>query len=1085
MNHRELLCVGLVLSTALVSGCSDPPPPPDPPQPAPSAEVDVAVHNAAVAAMGRYDYADAFELLAELDQRYPRWPDGQVDLAIAQLNRQQEGDEAAALARAQAVQAIASDNLRAWYVSGLLRMNAGDAQGALADFMRVAEADSTDAYAAYYTGQALSQLGQPDQALPWFERAIDINPYLRSSYYAASQAARRCGDSAAADAHLATFQRMEHNPRAQLAELKYTRMGPKANVSSIAGPQQAGVVPDGPLFSTVEVIAGIQDAGQWASLAATRVMDRPVVLACGDSSLVLLHRTGDQWATTPWPEQVDGVRGAMFGDVNEDGHVDAVLLRDGPDQLWLGGEGLRFTRDDRFMHVLQDATADGALFDADHDGDLDVLTLTDDGVLHLLNNNGNGTWRDISSEAWGTQQQSSGGRQVVIADLDADLDSDVIVVRDDGCEVWVNDRLWAWRASPAVYDAFARTVPEALIASDIDADGVVDLVACSPDGVQAWSRTADGFTARPCFGEAACTGAAMAIVDMDGDGAVDLVHAADGHRIGVTRRDGTAVGDTDMPPIWTVVNTVQGQGVSLIGINSAGDVHMAAPGAGRFTFVDVQLAGRVDEGQSMRSNASGIGATIAARSGLRWTMAGGVRATAGPGQNLQPLAIGLGGAPALDFVSIDWTDGVFQTEAMVAPGQMHTIVETQRQLSSCPVIFGFNGTEMAFITDCLGVGGIGFFLAPDTFAPSRGHERVVLPDGALQPRHGRIDVVIAEPMQETCYLDDVSLLAVDVPAGWEVLPDERMGTGGDEPTGDLLFSRHSMQPTVVRTDDDRDVTAAVLEVDGVPADPGPLHRRFIGRTVDPLVFTAWFDAALDSHAGTPLMVIDGWVEYPYGQTMFAAWQADVAYDPISVEVQLPGGLWVQVADRVGYPAGMPRTMVLPLHDLPKGAHNLRVRTTLAMSVDAIRIAWSEPCAAAEVTSCVPAVAELFDAGFPRAWHDTHGRPQFDWHDRSPWWDTRTQRGMYSALGDVRQLVLDRDGVQAVFGAGDAIALQFDAPADASTGFTRQWVLDVGGWAKDMDLMTRTGATVAPLPGERDARGQALQEATQTRWRDGR
>ena len=119
-----------------------------------------------------------------------------------------------------------------------------------------------------------------------------------------------------------------------------------------------------------------------------------------------------------------------------------------------------------------------------------------------------------------------------------------------------------------------------------------------------------------------------------------------------------------------------------------------------------------DAGKSMRSNASGIGAHVMVRVASRWTVFDTFRSTTGPGQSLQPTAIGLGSADRIDFVSIDWTDGVFQREIDLAGGTLHTIRQTQRQTSSCPVLFAFNGRSFEFISDLLGVGGIGFMTAP-------------------------------------------------------------------------------------------------------------------------------------------------------------------------------------------------------------------------------------------------------------------------------------------------------------------------------------------------------------------------------------
>ena len=117
----------------------------------------------------------------------------------------------------------------------------------------------------------------------------------------------------------------------------------------------------------------------------------------------------------------------------------------------------------------------------------------------------------------------------------------------------------------------------------------------------------------------------------------------------------------------------------------------------------------------MRTNASGIGARLAVRTGARWTVVDTYRADSGPGQSLQPLMLGLGGAPRIDFVSIDWSDGVLQTEMDLAAGSAHIIAETQRQLSSCPVLFSWDGEDWVFVSDLLGVGGIGYALAPGEY----------------------------------------------------------------------------------------------------------------------------------------------------------------------------------------------------------------------------------------------------------------------------------------------------------------------------------------------------------------------------------
>ena len=95
------------------------------------------------------------------------------------------------------------------------------------------------------------------------------------------------------------------------------------------------------------------------------------------------------------------------------------------------------------------------------------------------------------------------------------------------------------------------------------------------------------------------------------------------------------------------------------------------------------------------------------RSGSRWTLTDTFRRHSTPGQSLQPLAVGLGGAGQADFVALTWSDGVYQTELGLEAGRLHRITETQRQLSSCPVLFAWDGQRYAFVSDLLGVGGMG------------------------------------------------------------------------------------------------------------------------------------------------------------------------------------------------------------------------------------------------------------------------------------------------------------------------------------------------------------------------------------------
>jgi len=88
--------------------------------------------------------------------------------------------------------------------------------------------------------------------------------------------------------------------------------------------------------------------------------------------------------------------------------------------------------------------------------------------------------------------------------------------------------------------------------------------------------------------------------------------------------------------------------------------------------------------------------------------------------------------------------------------------------------------------------------------------------------------------------------------------------------------------------------------------------------------------------------------------------------------------------------------------------------------------------------------------------------------RWPFWGTFYQTGSYTRTGPAEELVRKTDDALAVIGGGEEIHLEFASPSQLSAGWTRRYVLDARGWAKDMDFYTRDGDTLGPLPTARSA-----------------
>jgi hypothetical protein len=509
------------------------------------------------------------------------------------------------------------------------------------------------------------------------------------------------------------------------------------------------------------------------------------------------------------------------------------------------------------------------------------------------------------------------------------------------------------------------------------------------------------------------------------------------------------------------------------------------PGPQRPAYLALSPTGREIASDQRRSNSSGIGTRLAIRRGSAWTAIDTVRTASGPGQSLQPVTVGLGGADRADFVSVLWSDGILQTEMDLEAGRVHRIEETQRQLSSCPVLFTWDGSGFRFVTDILGVGGIGFLERPGVYSPPHPHERVLLPEGALAARDGRYQLVLGEPMEEVAYLDHAELAVYDLPPGWRVAVDERKAIAGPVPTGAPIFYRHERMPTRVVNDRGDDVTAAVAAADQRAAPPGAVDPRFIGRTARHAV-TLEFAAPIEAGPGRPVLLIDGWVEYPYAQTVFAAWQAGAPYQAPTLEARDQHGRWRVVAPEFGYPAGMPRQMTFPMPHLPRGTVALRLHTTQEIYWDRLSVIYDEPAPAVVIHRLAPVAATVRAAGFAHRSTGSQRTPHYDYARRVPLLDTRHPRGWYSRFGPVAPLVEHDDDAVAIIGPGEEVLLEFDAlKAAVPAGWTRRVVLDAKGWCKDMDLYTKDGETVAPLPGENSAVRHRLHQQFNTRYEGGR
>jgi Tfp pilus assembly protein PilF len=1077
----------------------------------------VALRNRAAGHMGQFDYEPAVVAYEQLLAAQPSSSDARVDLAIALINRRMAKDPDRAAELLDRVIRDDATNLRARYCRGLLAYHNAEIGKAREQFAEVVRRDPKDAYAMYFLGQCLLTEGRFSEALREFQRAQQVDPYLRSAYYGAFQAAQRAGDQALAGESLAMFQRLAENPRARAAELKYTRMGPKAEVDVQRETGRMAVNrPDGPvLAAAIELpIAGPNDATFRGAADPSRAphvtvadingdghsdlfLARAIETPGGDGNAVLLQDGASYRVETTHPlASIVDVNATLWGDYDNDGLVDVYLCRSGPNQLW------RQTSPGEWVDVTALAhasggnftTVDGACFDADHDGDLDYFLVNSDGPNDLLNNDRNGTFRSIG-ESQGLSGRGQGSRRVVVADIDSDDDADLVIVNQSPPhEVYINDRLWEYRRGLELAD-FCSLPIDALVAVDSDVDGQSELYAVGIGQVVRWVRSEDGSWSSERIADLRLVengdAVELAVRDFDGDTQLDIL-LQQGAELRLLALDGTLQQEMMIPGLAGCVGVlVTDRGPELIACRRDGMPLKLPSGKGRFPFTRLQLRGRIDKGAEMRSNASGIGVSAWARIGERWAVIPPFRTESGPGQSLQPAAVGLGGSEKIDFLRLVWPDGVSQSELNLSTRQLHTIGEIQRQVGSCPVVFVWNGERFEFVADILGAGGLGINLGKGEYYQPRPEENLLLPSAKLQPQGGHFIVKLCEPMEEVCYLDAVRLVSYDLPAGWHIALDERLGGSFPMPTGEAIFYRDEILSQRALNGRGEDVTATILKADKVAA---PLHRvdrRFVG-LAEPHQLIVEFAEPIDQ-LKSPFLLFDGWVEYAYSQTAFAAWQSETEFLLPTIEARGKDGRWHVIAEHFGYMAGSSRRSAVPLDRsrLPLDARELRISTNLQIYWDCISIVDGEPCPSARRNTLEMAYAEVAEVGFARRKVQDQRCASYDYAERPPLADARHPKGWYTAFGDARKLIAGADNALAIIGPGEELHLEFVAHDPCPTGFERSFVLEANGWCKDADLFTKNSGAVEPLPTradlatpENDALRFQLHRAFHTRFMSG-
>jgi len=242
--------------------------------------------------------------------------------------------------------------------------------------------------------------------------------------------------------------------------------------------------------------------------------------------LYLGNSDGTFTAGTSIGLETDDTHGLAVGDVNCDGRLDVIAGNfEAPTRLYLNdGDGDPFVPASSSI-VDVGATCDVALGDVDRDGDLD-LVFGNHGTNQLYFNSGNGTFP--ATRAVGSDTDNT--RTIILADVNRDGWLDVVA----GNEYQTNKLYLNLGTDPYFETAIGGTAigsesenTWSITLKDLDLDGDLDVVAGNSDNTISnriyWNDGDGTFSESDVFGPVDLDTKALVAGDLDGDGVPDII----------------------------------------------------------------------------------------------------------------------------------------------------------------------------------------------------------------------------------------------------------------------------------------------------------------------------------------------------------------------------------------------------------------------------------------------------------------------------------------------------------------------------------------------------------------------------------
>jgi len=835
--------------------------------------------------------------------------------------------------------------------------------------------------------------------------------------------------------------------------------------------------------------------------------------AGANSQGVLLHSDGKGSFTDVTAKsgiQADGLTmGAYWGDFNNDGKADLFLTQYGTNRLYQNNG------EDTFSDVSGKAgiTPDGhwhlsaAVADVDHDGDLDIyvgnyidpkqlpkptppgfawtdLSQAAGGGCHLYRNNGDGTFTDIADAA-GVKAPVELITSAVFTDFDNRRDIDFFVVsQNHQTRLYSNQRIGTFQDVAGKLPALSN-LKDMVSASvgDYNKDGWMDFALLNRSGAAtlvtnlgAARFQAEAPLSPPIHMRDAPWIAMSQFIDYDNDGDLDLFVLRGGRESKSSNEVGPELWE-NQEGRWEYASEKAGLAPFrgkpyrsatfgdydndgdtdiLLTVNGGKPVLLRNDGGNQNNWIKVRL-------QGTNSNKSGIGTKVEVKSGALWQK---VEVNGGSGylsQSPAEVIFGLGQLKSVDALRLLWPGGVLQSEINLPVNQTKVIQELDRKGTSCPLLYTWNGKKYEFVTDFLGGCAIGYLLAPGMYNTPDTDEYVRVSDAQLKLKDGRYSLRINNQLEEVLFIDQTELVAVDHPAGVELFPNERLMPGPPFPEFKLFAAQNARPPKKAWDHQGHDVLPLLAKIDrNTPRDfklmPYKGYAEEHSLTLD-----------LGDAASAPQLqlLLTAWIDYADSTANFKASQTGAKLVPPYLQARNKQGQWETIIPKMGFPAGLPKTMVVDLTGkLPAGSSEVRIATSMRIYWDQILVNTFAGATDHKLYRLLPLSADLRYAGFPREYSPDGKRPliyDYDWIDPvAPW---KSHAGDYTRFGDVTPLLGAKDDQYVIMRNGDEIQIDFAAASlpPLPTGWKRTFFLYADGFGKDMDLHSAASDTVAPLP----------------------